>query len=101
MRFLDINLRVLRFEVSVYSFNIRDQFQTPFAFAPGEGGGGIKSVSREVTVNVRISRRKALKIFVPITSKNSASGVEGTEGCCEMGTTVEDREKGECDKLME
>jgi hypothetical protein len=29
--------------------------------------------------------QKALKIFVPNTSKNLASGFEGIEGCCEMG----------------
>jgi hypothetical protein len=35
------------------------------------GGGGIKSVSKG---ELRIARRKTVKIFVPITSKNSASG---------------------------
>ncbi len=41
-----------------------------------------------------------IKNFVTVTSLNSASRVEGTEGCCEMGISkVEDREKGEGDGM--
>jgi hypothetical protein len=44
-RLLDIILRVLRLEVSVYNVYITNRFQT--TFAQGEGGGGVvKSVSR-------------------------------------------------------
>ena len=40
LRFLDIILRVLRLEVSVYNVHITNKFQTTFA-----GGGGVKFVS--------------------------------------------------------
>ncbi len=57
-------------KVCVYNVYITNQFQT--TFARGEGSG--------VNVNVRgdrgwIARRKTYKTFVPITSKNSASGL--------------------------
>ncbi len=41
LRFLDIILRVLRPEVSMYNANIINQFQTTFA---GGGGGGVMLV---------------------------------------------------------
>ncbi len=40
LRFLDIILRVLRLEVSVYNVNITNQFQTTFALGGGVRGGG-------------------------------------------------------------
>ncbi len=70
LRFLGIILRVLRFEVSVYYVYITNQFQITFA----QGGRGVKSV---VEVPVWIARRKTLKTFVPVTSKNSASDAGG------------------------
>jgi hypothetical protein len=41
LRFLGINLRVLRLEVSVYNVYITNQFQT--TVAGGGGGGGKKN----------------------------------------------------------
>jgi hypothetical protein len=46
LRFLDIILRVLRLEVSIYNVYITNKFQTTFA----QGGRGVKSVV-EVTMN--------------------------------------------------
>jgi hypothetical protein len=64
---MDLILRVLKLEVSVYNVYITNQFQTTFA-------EGIKSVSRgdceEVT---RRKTPKLLRLLYPITSKNSAS----------------------------
>jgi hypothetical protein len=66
LMFLSIILRFLGLEISINYVYIANQFQTSFA----QGGvGGVKSVSRP-----RMARRKTLKTFVPITSKNSASG---------------------------
>ncbi len=75
MRFLGII-----FEVSVYNVYIETQFQT--TFTQGGGGGGVKSVSRG---DCKWQGGKLVKTFVPITSKNSASGgvffrYEGPEG---------------------
>jgi hypothetical protein len=44
LRFLGINLKELRLEVSVYNVYITNQFQT--TFAKGGRGEGVKSVSR-------------------------------------------------------
>jgi hypothetical protein len=40
LSFLGIILRVLRFEVSVYDVNIKNQFQATFGQTKGVGGGG-------------------------------------------------------------
>jgi hypothetical protein len=57
---------LLRLEVLVYNVYITNQIQTTFA---EEGGaGGVKSERR-----LWVGRRKTLKTFVPITSKNLAS----------------------------
>ncbi len=56
---MGIILRVIRLEVSVYNFYVTKR----------EGGGGGKSLYRLAG----IVRRKNLKTFFPITSKNSAS----------------------------
>ncbi len=56
-------MRVLILDVSVYMVYITNQCKTNYTQV---GGGGVKSVSRG-------DRRKTLKFFVPITSKNSAS----------------------------
>ncbi len=58
LRFLGIILIVLRLEVSLYNVYITNQFQPLFL------GGSLW-----------IARRKTLNTFVPITSKNSASGL--------------------------
>jgi hypothetical protein len=50
----------------MYNVYITNQFQTTSA----QGGRGVKSVSR---FDCELHRRKTLKTFVPITSKNSAS----------------------------
>ncbi len=71
LRFLGIILRVRRFEVSAYDVYITNQFK-PLLLGRG-GGGGVWSVSRG---NYESQRRK---IFVPINSKNSASGVCGVK----------------------
>ncbi len=62
LRFLGIILSVLRFEVSVYNVYIINQFKPVLL----RGDGPLV----EVTVN-----SKKEKSFVPITSKNSASGL--------------------------
>jgi hypothetical protein len=67
-RFLDLILRVLRLEVSVYNAYITNQLQTTFA---QRGGGGVKSVSRGDCE----SKRKTLKTFVTITSMNAPSAL--------------------------
>ncbi len=59
LRFLDIILRVLTLEVSIYNVYITNQFQTTVA-----QGVGVKSYSKE---------ENSLD-FVPITYKDSASG---------------------------
>ncbi len=64
---MGIILRVLRLEVSIQNVDITNQFQT--TFAPG-GGGGVKSL---VQVTVNSKEEISFKIFIPITSKNSAS----------------------------
>jgi hypothetical protein len=68
LRFLGIILRGIRIEVSGYNVYITNQFQPTFA----QGGRGmrVKSVSERW---LWIARRKTLKTFVSITSKNSAS----------------------------
>ncbi len=43
LKFLNIILRVLRLEVSVYNVYNTNQFQATFT----QGGGGVKSVSRD------------------------------------------------------
>ncbi len=73
LRFLGIILRVLRVEVSVYNVNVTNPFRTTVAHA----GGGGKNPLVEVTVN---SNRKTLHTLVPITSKNSASGLDKPKG---------------------
>ncbi len=72
LRLLDIILRVLRLEVFLYNVYIANQFKTTFA-----QGGGIK-----IRLNrcLWIARRKTLKTFVPITSKNSVSVLYWCEG---------------------
>ncbi len=60
LRFLDIILRVLRLEVSVYNVYITKQFQT--TFAQGRGNPLV-----DVSVNKR---------FFPVTFKNLASGIQ-------------------------
>ncbi len=67
LRFLGIILRVLSLEVFVYNVYNTNQFQPTLL---GGWGGEGKSVSR----CVYIARKKILKTFVPIMSKNSASG---------------------------
>ncbi len=59
-------MKVLRLEVSIYNVYMTNQFQTTFAWG---GGGGVKSVVLEVTFNSKGEN------YVPITSKNSASGL--------------------------
>ncbi len=60
LRFVGMILWVLRFEVSVYSVYITDQFQTTF-FSGGGGGGSLKpGIARGNT-------------FGQITSKKSAN----------------------------
>jgi hypothetical protein len=66
LRFLGIILRVLRLEVSIYNVYITNQFLTTFAHWGHWGREGVKSVSR--TVNIKEEN------FVPVASKNSASG---------------------------
>jgi hypothetical protein len=62
MRFRGIILRVLRHEVSIYNVYITNQFQTR--------GSKIRLLRW-----LWIARSKIRKIFVSITSKNSASGL--------------------------
>jgi hypothetical protein len=62
LRFPGIILKVLRLEVSIYNVYITNYFQTTFA----QGGG---ESALEVTVNSKGEN------YVPITSKNSASGL--------------------------
>ncbi len=68
LRFRGIILRVFRLEVSVYNVHITNQFQTTFA---GGGGGGVKNNGRG---DCERQGGKTLKVFVRMTSKNSASG---------------------------
>jgi hypothetical protein len=66
-------LRVLRVEVSVLTVYITNQFQTTLA----HWGRGVKSVSKG---DCEWQGGKLFKTFVPITSKNLASGDGTTMG---------------------
>ncbi len=79
---LGIIWRALRLEVSEYNIYSTNKFQTTFA---GGGGGW---VGRGVNLWLWIARRKTLKTFVPITSKNSRIR---PQICltCELGLPIE------------
>jgi hypothetical protein len=58
LRFLGIILRVLRLQVFVYNVYITNKYQTTFA----QGGGRVKSLSREVNLN---SKEEKSEDFCP------------------------------------
>jgi|688.fasta_scaffold1104142_1 hypothetical protein len=64
--FLEIVLRILRLEVSVYNVYITNQFQITFAQAGKMGKIHIRG-------DCEYQGGKFFQNFVPITSKNSAS----------------------------
>jgi hypothetical protein len=82
LRFLGIDLRVLRLEVSVYNVYVTNQFQTTFT----QGGRGRGVMLIEVTVHSK--EKKTRKTSAPIMSKNSASEMHLAQAF-EKGNTKE------------
>jgi hypothetical protein len=70
LRFLGIILRVLKLEVSVYNGYNYKPVSTHNLL--GVRGGGVSRI--RYRDDCEIARRKTLKSFIPITSKNLASG---------------------------